>query len=210
MRILVFGDSIAYGSWAAEYGWVELLKREAHRRTVESGGSTKLQVLNLGIGGNSSTKILQRMASEIESRYSASWPFAFIFSFGTNDERSMNGEVETSIEQFETNVRAIIGEARAHTEKILFVGTPPLGQPVALFKGREYSDERVRDYEERLKIILKIESIPFVPVRLAFEQAGLSALYSYDHLHPNDKGHQLIAAAVLPELDKLLGSYPTH
>ena len=203
MRILVFGDSIAYGSWA-EYGWVELLKHEAHKRTIESQGSTKLQVLNLGVGGDTSTKILQRMPSEIQSRQSANWQFAFIFSFGTNDQRTVDGKPETPIEQFEANVRAIISEARIHTDKILFVGTPPIGQPVAILKGQEYSNERVKKYEERLIAILQAEGIPFVPMRAVFEKTSLGSLYSYDHLHPGNMGHELIAATVLSEVDKLL------
>lgn len=204
MRILVFGDSIAYGSWAAEYGWVELLKREAHKRTVESPGSTKLQVLNLGIGGDTSAGILKRMHQEIESRQSASWPFVFIFSFGANDERTVDGKPETSLEQFEANVKEIIRAARAHTDKILFAGAPPVGQSVAMLKGKEYSDERIKEYEARLTRILKAENIPFVPIRPVFEAVGLESLYSFDHLHPNDAGHKLIANTVLPELDKLL------
>lgn len=203
-RILVFGDSIAYGSWAAEYGWVDLLKREAHKRTVGSQGSVRLQVLNLGIGGNSSTQVLERMAGEIESRHSASWPFTFIFGFGTNDGRVTDGVVETPIGQFEENVRAIISRARAYTDRILFVGSPPIGKPVAVLKGREYSDDRLKVYEARLRAVLQAEGIPFVAVRPLFEQVGLDGLYSYDHLHPGDGGHKLIASAVLPELDKLL------
>lgn len=204
MRVLVFGDSIAYGSWAAEYGWVELLKREAHKRTVESQGSTKLQVLNLGIGGDSSTKILRRMRGEIESRSSASWPFVFLFSFGTNDQRTKDGQPETSTEQFERNVRAIVAEARKYTDRILFVGTPPIGRPLAMLKGQEYSDERVKKYEEHLVAVLRAENVSFVPIRPVFEQTGLDGLYSYDHLHPGDAGHKLIMETVLPKLDNLI------
>lgn len=203
MRVLVFGDSIAYGSWA-EHGWVELLKHEAHKRTIKSRGSTKLQILNLGIGGDTSTRILQRMPNEIKSRQSASWQLAFIFSFGTNDARTIDGNPETSIDQFEANIRAIIREARTHTDKILFVGTPPIGQPIATLKGQEYSDERVKIYEQRLITTLQTENIPFVPIRIVFEEMGLDSLYSYDHLHPGNMGHELIATTVLPELDKLL------
>jgi lysophospholipase L1-like esterase len=205
MRILVFGDSIAYGSWAAEYGWVELIKHEAHKRTVESQGQTKIQVLNLGIGGNTSTTILERMPNEIKSRQSASWPLTLVFSFGTNDECTTDGVVGTSIDQFEECARAIIEEARSYTDKILFVGAPPIGKPVAMLKGREYSDERLKMYEERLRAVVQAEGITFVPVREAFEAKGLDGLYSYDHLHPGDAGHALIAATVLPELDKIIG-----
>lgn len=166
---------------------------------------TKLQVHNLGIGGDSSTKILKRMPQEIESRYSASWQFVFIFSFGTNDQRTTDGKPETTLEQFTINATAIIREARIHTNKILFVGTPPIGLPTATLKGKEYSDERVRHYETQLSAILDAECVPFVPIRPAFEWAPSDTLYAFDQLHPNDAGHALIAAAVLPELDKLIG-----
>jgi lysophospholipase L1-like esterase len=148
---------------------VELIRHYAHTKTVESQGDTKLQVLNLGIGGNTSTKILERMASEIRSRHSASWPFLLIFSFGTNDARTADGEAETSVEVFDENVKSIIREARKYTDKMLFVGAPPIGQPVVHLKDHEYSDERLRAYESRLSSILQRENVPYVSLRMPFE-----------------------------------------
>lgn len=204
MRVLVFGDSITYGAWDTEAGWVERLKRDAHKQTVQSQGSDKLQIINLGIGGDSSSKILKRMPAEIEARYSASWPFMFIITFGANDERTNDGKVETPIEQFEANISAIIALAKKHSEKIMFIGIPPIGKPVVEFKGQEYSDERVKQHEQRLEAIVEEAGLTFVPIRPAFEQAGLDKLYSYDHIHPNDKGHQLIYETVKPKLEELL------
>lgn len=204
MRVLVFGDSITYGAWDTEAGWVERLKREAHKQTVQSEGKIKMQVINLGVGGDSSTKILKRMKAEIEARYSASWPFVFVITFGANDERSIDGKIETPIEQFETNVKEIINIAKKHSNKIMFLGIPPIGKPVVIFKDQEYSDERVKQYEQRLQSIVVEAGIPFVSIRPVFEQVGLDNLYAYDNLHPNDKGHQLIAETVRPLLRELL------
>lgn len=204
MRVLVFGDSITYGAWDTEAGWVERIKREAHKQTVQSQGSNKLQIINLGIGGDSSTKILKRMPAEIEARYSASWPFVFVITFGANDERSIDGKIETPIEQFKINVQAIIDLAKQHSSKILFIGIPPIGKSVVEFKGQEYSDERAKEYEQHMQEIVENADLPFVPIRPAFEQAGLDTLYAYDNIHPNDKGHQLIADIVWPKLEELL------
>jgi lysophospholipase L1-like esterase len=204
MRVLVFGDSITYGAWDTDAGWVERLKRDAHKQTVESKGSDKLQIINLGIGGDSSTKILNRMAAEIKARYSASWEFAFIITFGANDERTINGKVETSLEQFESNVQKIIELAKYHSSKIMFLGIPPIGKPTVSFKGQEYSDERVREYEQHMEAIVKASGIPFIPLRPAFEAYGMNKLYSYDSIHPNDEGHKLIAETVRPHLQSLL------
>lgn len=206
MRVLVFGDSITYGAWDTEAGWVERIKRQAHKQTVQSQGSNKLQIINLGIGGDSSTKILKRMPAEIETRYSASWPFVFVITFGANDERSIDGKIETPIEQFKTNVQAIIDLAKQHTDKILFIGIPPIGKSVVEFKGQEYSDERVQQYEQQMQAIVENADLPFVPIRPVFEQAGLDTLYAYDNIHPNNKGHQLIADTVEPKLREILSN----
>lgn len=203
-RVLFFGDSVTYGAWDTEAGWVERLKREAHKQTVESSGASKLQIINLGIGGDSSTKILKRMPAEIEARYSPSWPFVFVITFAANDERTKDGVIETPMEQFEANVTAIIKLARQHTDKILFVGTPPIGKPEVELKGQAYSDERLKEYEDRLRAIVDKEGLPFVPIRPVFEQAGIDKLFSYDFIHPNDEGHKLIAETVRPKLGELL------
>lgn len=206
MRVLVFGDSITYGAWDTQAGWVERIKCTAHEQTVQSEGKNKVQVINLGIGGDTSTKILKRMPAEIESRYSASWPFVFVITFGANDERSIDGKIETPVEQFEANVKEIIALAKQHSDKILFLGIPPIGKPVVEFKGQEYSDERVKEYEQRLQAIVEDAGLPFVPIRPVFEQAGLDSLYAYDFIHPNDKGHQLIADTIQPRLQEILAN----
>jgi lysophospholipase L1-like esterase len=82
MRILVFGDSIAYGAWDTAGGWVDRLKSDAHRQTVASRGLRKLQIVNLGIGGDTSTKILKRVPAEIEARFLTGWPLVLVFGFG--------------------------------------------------------------------------------------------------------------------------------
>ncbi len=204
MRVLVFGDSITYGAWDTEGGWVERFKKDAHRQTVESGGGKKVQVINLGIGGDSSTKILKRMKAEIEARYSASWPFVFIITYGANDERSTDGKVETPLEQFESNTKTIISLAKTHSDKILFVGALPIGRETVTFKDKEYSDQRIKEYEEALRRLVEGAGLEFLPVRQTFEQASTDELYSYDYIHPNDKGHKLLYQIVKPKLEELL------
>ncbi len=202
MRILVFGDSIVYGSWDSQGGWVERLKKVAHAKTLQSQGEQKTQVLNLGIGGDTSTKILKRLDAEITARFSPSWPFAFVFSFGANDERTIQGKPETSLEEFKQNAQAIIDIAKKHSQAILFVAAPPLSQPEVMFKGVEYSDERIVEYQDALQEIVEAAGIKFVDVREALEAAE-DNIFSYDGLHPNDLGHQIIAEVVGPELEEL-------
>lgn len=203
-RVLVFGDSIVYGAWDTAGGWVERVKAVMHRRTVESNGTSKVQVLNMGIGGDSSTKVLARLEQDITTRYSVSWPCVLVFSFGANDERTKDGVAETRPEQFEQNIIAILAIARRYADKILFVGTVPIGKPTVDFKDQEYSDDRVQQYDEKLRDLVKAAGAKYVPLRPVFEARGLDGLYVYDSIHCNDEGHALIAKTVLPVLDEML------
>lgn len=204
MRILIFGDSITYGAWDTEGGWVERLKHNFHTEVMESKGTVKRQIFNLGIGGDTSTKILRRISAEIEARRSAKWPLVLVFTFGANDERFLNGKPETSIEEFTKNTEQIIAIAKQYTDKILFVGSAPLSEQRLDFGGSEYSDERIKEYEQITRDIVANANIPFVPIRPIFEAAELETLFSHDGLHPNDKGHQLIAETVQSALTEIL------
>jgi acyl-CoA thioesterase-1 len=196
LRILVFGDSIAYGSWDTEGGWVERLKREAHQNTVESEGKIKRQVINLGIGGDTSRGILKRLQNEVEARKSASWPFMFVITCGTNDQRMREGTVETPLDQYAENIKEIITLAKQYTDNIVFLGLPPLVQPSVMLKGSEYSDERIKIYEEKLRSVVEASGLPFLPVRPVFEKVGVENLFCYDGAHPNSQGHALIASVL--------------
>ncbi len=205
MRILVFGDSIAYGAWDTKGGWVERLKQYAHKRTVESDNIWKLQVINLGIGGNSSADILARLEAEISARYSKSWPLVLIFSYCTNDERSRDGIVQTSMTAFRQNNEQIIEIAKRYSDKILFVGAPPLPQAEINFKGQTYSDTRIREYEMILKEQVEGNGLPFLPVRDVFERVSPDEIFNVsDDPHPNDRGHELIYDTVRPVIEELL------
>lgn len=203
MRILAFGDSITYGAWDSEAGWVERVKRYAHGRSLSTNGQRKIQVLNLGIGGDTSTKLLKRMPSEIEARYSASWPFVFIISVGTNDERTINGQIETTPENYRSNLQEIVSMAKKHTEKILLLGLPPLGKALVEFKGQKYSDDKVKEYDDILKNVAIETNTSYFPLRSVFESSGIGNLFVYDDLHPNDSGHELIAKQVIGYLENI-------
>lgn len=199
MRILVFGDSITYGAWDSEGGWVDRLKRWAHQHYLANG--TKLQVINLGIGGNTSRGILARIEAEIQARHSSSWPFAIILMFGTNDGRVRGGEVEVPLEEFTENYQKIVEVARRYTDKIIIVGLPPAGKSELNFKNMRYSDRAIQTYEAEIRTIVAHENLPFVDVRPLFNQDGL---FCPDMLHPNDRGHTIIYEAVKAKIDEML------
>jgi lysophospholipase L1-like esterase len=206
MRILVFGDSIVYGGWDTEGGWVDRLKRGYHRQYVSSGGKDIHEIINLGIGGDTSSRIRDRLRAEIEFRSQGSSHIVLIFSFGTNDARIINDDIATTTERFRENVSAIATTAQAYSDRVMFVGLPPLSQPKLEFPEyeSEFRDSLVQQYDDELAKIVEKAGLLYVPTRPVFERHGLEGLYSFDGLHPKDEGHQLLHNIVHPELTKLL------
>ena len=193
-RILVFGDSIAYGAWDSEGGWVERLKRYAHTQTVKTQGDAKLQVINLGIGGDTSAAILARIESEITARYSPNWPFMFVLSVGTNDGREKDGTPEITADEYRQNLHRIFEILQTFTNDVIVLGLPPLGVAELTFKNTIYRDATIQQYDEILKEAATNHSAPYIDTRAHF--AGKENLFAFDDLHPNDKGHELIASLI--------------
>lgn len=198
-RVLVFGESITLGCWDTEGGWVERLKREAFRRTVESEGKNKIQVFNLGVPSDTSLKILNRMENEIQARQSDSWGLKIVLSFGINDSRIKDGINQISIENFKNYSNLILQKAKKYTNDIIVVGTPSLGEPKILVKTFEFVDEQVRNYDMALEQLCKNQDIPFVNLRTSF-MAVNNDLHVYDKIHLNSAGHELIQQVVRPYL----------
>jgi lysophospholipase L1-like esterase len=203
MRFIVFGDSIAYGAWDSQAGWVERLKKRAHAKTIDTNGKNKFQVINLGIGGDTSRKILSRMKSEITARHSPSWPLFIILAFGTNDTRSIEGVAEVSLEEYEQNTREIFSIAKEYSDSVLVLGMPPIGKSEVLFKGQMYTDSHVQEYDSLLRHVCEQNGLNYVSTRDAFDAHGTEDLYAYDFLHPNDAGHELIQEVVRAQLAKM-------
>lgn len=206
VRVLVFGDSVAQGCWDSEGGWVDRLKREMNGAYVSSGGATKVQVINLGIGGESTNALLKRLRAEIEARVWHGWQLAFIFCTGTNDVRVIDGVVESTPEQFRQNNEAIMHIAQEYSDRILFVGQPPLAQPELNFKGKIYNDTQIAAYERVQQETVEAAGMAYVRTRPAFESRAGEVLHVADGVHPNDTGHRIIADLIRPWLADLINA----
>ena len=199
MRILVFGDSITYGAWDSKGGWVDRLKCWAHQAFLQN--NIKLQVINLGVGGNTSTQLLARMEQEITSRHSGNWPFFIIIMIGTNDSRIRDGRIEVDEAEFEKNYREIVLIAKKYATKLLLVGLPPVGKPEIDFKDMHYTNAAITRYDAHIKQIAVDEKVDYLDTAKLFTS---SDLLHEDNLHPNDKGHELIYKAVQAKLNDML------
>ena len=67
MLILVFGDSVTCGAWDNKCGWADRLKQYLFKKS-DLGKKGYSMLYNLGIDGDTTAGVLERMENEIKSR----------------------------------------------------------------------------------------------------------------------------------------------
>ncbi|MHB1864789.1 MAG: SGNH/GDSL hydrolase family protein [Candidatus Saccharimonadales bacterium] len=206
MRILAFGDSITYGAGDSQGGWADRLKREFHQAKLNEDSDH--QLFNLGIGGDTSRGLLQRIDSEIQIR--TKWPVAVLIAIGVNDTRAIDTKdtYEVPPEEFKDNVKKIVEVAKKYTKRILIIGLTPVDKEILDFKNYWYYNSRIKQYNETLKAIAREENLPFIELLKPMSQK-VSAYLISDGLHPNDKGYEFMLERIRPRVLEMVKGIPT-
>lgn len=205
MRILVFGDSITEGDYDSRGGWVARLIADEFAQKQHNPEGSYNHIYNLGVSGNTSRDVLQRFAAEVAARRSTPESrVAIIISVGMNDTIKYVGEEPvTSVEQYKAAITRLYFAAKELTNHIMFVGLTPVDDEV--FPDGRYKSERVWEYEEALRAVVKEYNVLFVPVYDIFRQNMMVGNKLFvDGLHPNDIGHEIIYMRVKQALPSLL------
>lgn len=209
MKIFVFGDSIAYGAWDSSGGWVARLRRFIDDKIFASAEEEKRthHLYNLGISGDTSMGVLKRFSVEMDARLLKDKDCAVIFAIGTNDSQFILADQDnrTPLTEFSQNISGLILEARKYTEKIMFVGLPPvddvLMNPIPWSPQKAFINEQVEKFDAALREICVRENLPFVDVFPLLSSGDFTKLL-HDGVHPNDVGHAMIFEAVRKSLVK--------
>ncbi|OGG26216.1 hypothetical protein A2960_04540 [Candidatus Gottesmanbacteria bacterium RIFCSPLOWO2_01_FULL_39_12b] len=188
MQIFVFGDSIAWGAWDTEGGWVTRIKKHVNERVVVSKFKNYDEVIDLGVSGNDTNNLLARFENELTARLSGD-ALGIIFAIGTNDSFHMPPE------QFTGNLKKLISLARKYTDKIVFVGLPPVNKASLVQSETSYTNDSIKKYNSLIINVCKKENLDFIGIFDEFAKTEISKLIA-DGLHPNDKGHEIIAEVV--------------
>lgn len=170
--ILFLGDSLTEG-----YG---VLKDESYPELIKSRllnkGKKGIRIINAGISGSTSASASGRL-----KWYKRANPDLVILALGGND--GLRGFPIKSIKQ---NLKKTISWAKSNQIKILLAGIkiPP-----------NYGLEYTKKFEAVFKELANEENIPFLPFLLE-GVAGDPALMQPDGIHPNAKGHKVMADMV--------------
>jgi lysophospholipase L1-like esterase len=205
-RVLCFGASITYGAWDEEGGWADRIKRDLHALTVAKQKASKYQFFNLGVGGNTSTDLVERFEAETTARVGEGWNLAFIISIGINDTRIMVGESKPQVplEVYRRNLETVVAIAKHYSQKILFVGLTPVKDEEVGFKTYMYRQQIVKEYSQAMREIAQQHHLPIVDVYDELLQEPDRQSWYVDRLHPDERGHKWLYERIKPEVLKML------
>ncbi|MCD6094549.1 hypothetical protein J7J39_01440 [bacterium] len=195
-RILVFGDSITYGAWDKEGGWVQRLRKFLDEKNL-ADSDFYCKVYNLGISGNNTEDILKRFEFETKQRLKEIDETIIIFAIGLNDSQFVHSENKNRIplEKFKENIQKLIKSAKKFSSKIIFVGLSPVNEtkttPIPWDTDKSYRNEYIEQYNQTIKEVCREKKIYFIEIFEKLKDADYQKLLE-DGLHPNSEGHQKI------------------
>jgi len=188
-NILVFGASITWGAWDKEGGWVSRLRKFIDEKNI-SDSDYNCMIYNLGISGDNTNYLLERLKNEVKARLSEEETI-IIFSIGTNDSAASKSEVSVSIDKFKENLKKIINIAKKHTDKIIILGLTKVDEsktnPIPWNPSVRYINENIKRYNLELKRLAEKENLNYINL---FDLLGKEDLE--DGVHPNSEGHEKI------------------
>ena len=201
---LFFGDSITYGEYDGVFGgWVDILKRYALQKYNE--GSNELILFNLGIGGETTEGLVNRIPHEMKARNSADGNIVFI-SYGANDLAVKDGNQMVNQSQFKVNIETAIQDAKLYSKDIYLISILPISENIDSKispTGKMRTNEDVLIYNQILKNIATENSLNYIDFHSAFLQ-DKEILLSKDGVHPNEKGYGMMAEIAIPIIEKYL------
>jgi acyl-CoA thioesterase-1 len=196
LKVVCLGDSVTKGvrpGVKVEETFCAVLQK----KLLEAG--TKAEVVNFGVGSQTTALALPRMAEVLATK-----PTHVVIMYGINDSWIDKDKTESrlSVADYSANLKKMI--ARLRQEKI----TPLLmtSNPVAAPKYPPERNAHLKKYVEAMRRLAREEKVALIDVyarfaELALEGTDFNSLFT-DAMHPNPKGHAVIADLMFEELQK--------
>lgn len=193
MNILIFGDSITWGAYDPEQGgWATRLRNYFEEKDND------VNVYNLGISGDTTADLLNRVEVEAKSRE----PNLIIFAIGINDAQfihSTNG-LRVSPDEFQQNLAKLLSIGKKFIDKVVFLGLTrvdePKTTPIPWNTDKSYTNENIERFDNVIKKFCEDNKLKFIPMENVVSNDDL-----IDGLHPNTKGHIKIFERMKSEIN---------
>lgn len=213
MPILIgVGDSITYGNWDSEGGWLERFREYLDQRILSIYQRVDLYskhytlVYNLGIPGETTEGLLERLERELKPRINRELENIIIFAIGVNDSRYYEHSREHAVDfnVYQKNLPKLFEIAKKYTGKIVFVGLMPVDEkrtdPIFWETQAFYRNAFVKRYDKEIRDFCEKEGVHFIEIFDKLIGENIEELLE-DGIHPNNKGHQRLFEIIKAELE---------
>lgn len=207
-EVMVFGDSIAYGAWDNNGGWVQRLREPIDVKNLIDEGVAYF-VYNLGVVDDTSTGVLKRFETEITARtyLNSNQKRIVIFAIGENDSLVLVKEKACRISknEFEQNINKLIDLSKKWAHQTVFVGLTPVEEvkaiPLPWDESLAYKNNVIKEYNTVLKSVCKKRKVFFIEIFNEMMKLDYKELLE-DGIHPSPAGHLFIYEIVREFLTK--------
>jgi lysophospholipase L1-like esterase len=191
-RLVCFGDSITKG------GYPQSIDAKA----------LGVEVVNAGVGGNTTAQGLRRMKADVLDRK----PAVVVVLFGTNDCRLAEPQVAVPVEKYEANLGQIVDQCEKAGAKVIICTPPPIdaGPYFQRHKKEPFDtagglDKVLAAYRAAAVRAAEARKVPVVDLNQLLAKEKRDEWLSADGVHPTKKGYELIAGHVSAAVRPLLG-----
>jgi acyl-CoA thioesterase-1 len=181
--VIFLGDSLTAGyGLPADDAFPQLVARSLRDK------GRPIRVVNAGVSGDTTTGGLERLSWLLKQK-----PDVLVVGLGAND--AMRGQ---PIDAIESNLRGIVDRGRAAGAKVVL-----LGMRIPTNFGPEYAEAFAAIYPR----VAKDEKTILMPFLLE-GVGGHADLNQNDGIHPNLAGERIVAAGVVPYVERALKAAP--
>ena len=196
---IIIGDSIAYGAWDIAGGWADRIKIYREKLRIES--NKYYLTYNIGISAETTDDLIKRYKQEIIARLDGEKNMnQCILAFGMNDI-IMDGEVlRVDPEKFRSNLVEVISWIKSVSVDPLLASITPINESIPAGQMLGRTDKNINLYNQIIKEVTDVYGVIYVDVYSKLKKLSPSEYLNKDGLHPNDKGHEIIATEVIKYL----------
>jgi lysophospholipase L1-like esterase len=195
-KIFIFGDSLAYGAWDPEGGWVERLRRWLFGRT-QGDYNLGTFLYNLSIVGETTADLRKRFTPEFGAREHGD---IIVFAVGINDTQFVHGRPIATPADVGAHVRALMQRARTWASLVAWVGLTPVDEarttPLAWMPNRAYRNATIAEFDTAITATAADEAIHDIDLFHTWTADRAYPQLWRDGIHPNAAGHARICARV--------------
>jgi len=210
LRIVAFGDSITNGVGPAGMKETDTFRDIARRELTEKTGA-KVEVVNAGVNGDIVTLAIERLKRDVLDRK----PDIVTIMFGGNEagfyRPETNGFADTprvSREDFKATLNKIVDRIQAAEITVVLMTCPPMTERYWGMKLEPYQKHGinflVKDYAQAMRDVADEKGVELIDVYRAFQKKPKRLDYFPDGLHPDARGHRVIADLLVRRLARIV------